>query len=134
MKRLGAVAILLILSSAACAESCSASRDYLLGDLAGERVLPPQAYKDLFKICIATIAMTNVKDAYLLKDGGIAVSSKQDGITATAATLSQFCNAYPRATLRFLSRKDMLLARSIAGVVRMSSTSSTSCKAIKGLS
>jgi hypothetical protein len=55
-------------------------------------------------------------------------------VPATAATLSQFCNAYPRATLRFLNRKDLLLAKSISGIVRMSSTASTSCKKIKGLS
>ena len=134
MNRLVAVVVLLALSGAARAESCSASRDYLLGDLAGDRTMPPQAYKDLFRICMATIAMTNVKDAYLLKDGGIAVSPKQDGMAATAATLAQFCNAYPRATLRFLSRKDMLLAKSVSSIVRMSSTSSTSCKTIKGLS
>ena len=134
MKRLGAAVILLALSGTAHAESCSASRDFLLGDLAGERTLPPQAYKDLFKICMATTAMSNVKDAYVLKDGGIAVSAKQDGLAATAATLSQFCTTYPRATLRFLSRKDMQLAKSLAGVLRMSSTSSTSCKTIKGLS
>ena len=82
---------------------------------------------------MATAAMSNVKDAYILKDGGIAVVPKQDSIAATAATLSQFCDAYPRATLRFLTRKEMLLAKSIASVVQMSSGSATSCKKIKGL-
>jgi hypothetical protein len=56
-----------------------------------------------------------------LKDGGIAVVPKQDGIAATATTLSQFCDAYPRATLRFLTRKEMLLAKSVAGIVQTSS-------------
>ena len=78
--------------------------------------------------------MPNVKDAYILKDGGIAVVAKQDSIPATAATLSQFCDAYPRATLRFLTRKEMLLAKSVVSVVQMSSGSSTPCKKIKGLS
>jgi hypothetical protein len=83
---------------------------------------------------MAATVMSNVKDAYILKDGGIAVVPKQDGIAATATTLSQFCDAYPRATLRFLTRKEMLLSKSIVSVVQMSSGPSTSCKKIKGLS
>jgi hypothetical protein len=135
MMRLVAAAILLALvTGAARAENCGKSRDYLLGSLGGDLMMPPQAYKDLFNICVKTAAMTNVQDAYILKDGGIAVIPKQDSVAATAGTLSQFCDAYPRATLRFLTRKEMLLAKSIASVVQMSSTSSTSCKKIKGIS
>ncbi len=113
-------------TAAEAANICSAS-------LSGDLTLAPQAYNDLFKICMAASAMSNVKDAYILKDGGIAVVPKQDSIAATATTLSQFCDAYPRATLRFLTRKEMLLAKSVAGVVQMSSGSATSCKKIKGL-
>ncbi|MDB5514114.1 MAG: hypothetical protein JWQ17_872 [Tardiphaga sp.] len=135
MMRLVAAAILLALvTGAARAENCGKSRDYLLGSLGGDLMMPPRAYKDLFNICVKTAAMTNVQDAYILKDGGIAVIPKQDSVAATAGTLSQFCDAYPRATLRFLTRKEMLLAKSIASVVQMSSTSSTSCKKIKGIS
>ena len=115
-------------------ENCRRSREYLLGSLGGDLTLPPQAYNDLFKICSATASMSNVKDAYILKDGGIAVVPKQDSIPATAATLSQFCDSYPRATLRFLTRKEMQSTKSIVGIVQMSSGSSTPCKKIKGLS
>lgn len=114
------------------AESCSRSRDYLLGNLAGDLVLPPQAYQNLFKICLATTTMSNVKDAYILRDGGIAVIPKQDSIAATAGTLSAFCDANPQSTLRFLTRKDLLQATSIIRVVQLSSTGSTPCKKIKG--
>ncbi|EKS28292.1 hypothetical protein [Afipia felis] len=109
------------------------SREYLLGGMAGDLVMPIAAYKDLFKICSATAIMPNVKNAYILKDGGIAVTPKQDTIAATAATLSQFCESNPRATLRFLTKRDLKLSRSILDIVRMSSTSSTPCKKLKGL-
>lgn len=134
MKPLAAIAILLALATtSARAENCSASRDYLLGSLAGDLKLPPQGYKDLFKICMATLAMPNVKDAYILLDGGIAVIAKEDSVAATAATLSHFCDAYPKGTLRFLTRKEMLLAKSIVSVVQMKSTSATPCQRIKGI-
>ena len=95
--------------------------------------MPPQAYNDLFKICSAAASMSNVKDAYILKDGGIAVVPKQDSIPATAATLSQFCDSYPRATLRFLTRKEMQSTKTVGGIVQMSSGSATPCQKIKGL-
>jgi hypothetical protein len=133
MSRLVAIAVLLALAGApARAENCGKSREYLLGGLGGDLALPPQAYENLFKICIAASAMANVKDAYILNDGGIAVVAKQDTVAATAATLSQFCDSNPKATLRFLTRKDMLFANTLGSVVQMSSTSSTSCQKIKG--
>ena len=130
-----AIALLLLLSAgtAAHAENCGKSREYLLGSLAGELPMPAQSYDALFKTCMAASAMSNVKDAYMLKDGGIAVVPKQDSISATAATLSQFCNAYPRATLRFITRKEQALSKSTLAIVRMSSGSATSCKKIKGI-
>jgi hypothetical protein len=137
MRRLIAIAVLFIVAgNAARAENdnCRRSREYLLGSLSGEATLPPQAYNDLFKICMAAVAMPNVRDAYILKDGGIAIVAKQDSISATAATLSQFCDAYPHAVLRFLTRREMLQSKSVVSVVLMSSTSSTPCKKIKGLS
>jgi hypothetical protein len=134
MMRMAAIAILLALTGTAYAENCGKSRDYLLGSLGGDLALPPQSYKDLFNICIAAATMSNVKDAYILKDGGIAVIAKQDSVAATAATLAQFCDRYPKATLRFLTRKDMLLAKSVPAVVKMTSTSSTPCNKIKGIS
>jgi hypothetical protein len=130
-----AVMVLMLAASAACAESenCRRSREYLLSNLAGDLKLPPQAYSDLFKVCSAAMSMSNIKDAYILNDGGIAVVPKQDSIPATAATLSQFCDSYPRATLRFLTRKEMLSTKTIGGIVQMSSGSATPCKKIKGL-
>jgi hypothetical protein len=132
--RLVASAILLIVCAAgqAHAESCSKSRDYLLEGLGGDLLQPPQAYQNLFKVCLATVRMSNVKDAYILNDGGIAVIPKQDTVAATAATLSAFCDAYPSGTLRFLSRNDLLIATSMSRIIQMSSTGSTPCKKIKG--
>ncbi len=133
MRRIALLLLLLTISTAARAENCGKSREYLLGSLAGELPMPPQTYDALFKICMAASAMSNVKDAYILRDGGIAVIPKQDSVSATAATLSQFCDTYPRSTLRFISRKELALAKSTLAIVRMSSGSATSCKEIKGL-
>lgn len=133
----GAVFALLFLALAtanARAENCSKSREYLLGGMVGDLAMPPQAYEDLFKTCMATSAMANVKDAYILKDGGIAIASKNDSISATASTLSQFCNSYPRATLRFLTRKEISQLKSLVDIIRTTSSSATSCRKIKGLS
>ena len=135
MKRFALIAIFLALAAGtARADNCGKSREYLLGSLGGDLVLPPQAYEDLFKVCLAAAAMANVRDAYMLKDGGIAVIPKQDSIAATAATLSQFCDAHPRSTLHFLTQKELLEDKSIVAIVKISSTSSTSCQKIKGIS
>ena len=128
------LAILVVLAGTpAHADSCEKSRAYLLGGLGGELMRPPKAYDDLFKQCVATVAMANVKDAYVLKDGGIAVLPKQDTVAATAQTLSQFCDAYPKATLHFLTPREREQDKSLADIVRISSTSSTSCQKIKGI-
>jgi len=134
MKRLALIALLLALAANnARAENCGRSREYLLGNLGGELALPPKAYDDLFRTCMAAATMANVKDAYILRDGGIAVIPKQDNVAATAATLSQFCDSYPKSTLHFLTRKEMLQVKSIVNVIRISSTSSTPCQKIKGI-
>jgi hypothetical protein len=133
--RIALIAIFLAFGAgSAQAENCGKSRDYLFANLSGDLTLPPKAYEDLFKVCMAAAAMSNVKDAYILKDGGIAVIAKQDSVAATAATLSQFCDAYPKATLHFLTQKELLQIKSIASVVKIPSTSSTSCQKIKGIS
>jgi hypothetical protein len=133
VRRLAAMVVLLALATgAARAENCGRSREYLLEGLGGDLALPPQAYENLFKICIATSAMANVKDAYILKDGGIAVVPKQDSVAATAATLSQFCDNNPKATLRFLTQRELLSATSVGSIIQMSSTSAASCQKIKG--
>jgi hypothetical protein len=134
MTRIALIAVFLAIAvNHAQADSCGKSRDYLLDNLGGDLTLPPNAYQNLFKVCLAAAAMANVKDAYILKDGGIAVVPKQDSVAATAATLSQFCDAYPRATLHFLTRKELLQVNSIVNVIKISSTSSTSCQKIKGI-
>ncbi|WP_246738419.1 hypothetical protein [Bradyrhizobium sp. CCBAU 051011] len=132
-----ATAMLLAIATGAARadnENCRKSREYLLATPGGDQALTPQAYNDLFKICIATSAMPNVKDAYILKDGGIAVIPKQDSVSATASTLAQFCDAHPHGVLRFITRKEKLVIRSVTDVARISSTSSTPCKKIKGIS
>lgn len=137
MKRMVATAMLLTLATGvahADSENCRKGREYLLAAPGGDQSLTPQGYNDLFKICIAASAMPNVKEAYMLKDGGIAVVPKQDSVSATASTLAQFCDAYPRSVLRFINRKEKLAIRSVADVAQLSSTSSTPCKKIKGLS
>jgi len=63
--------------SALAADGCMKSREYLLGGMAGDLVMPVAAYANLFKICSAAVVMPNVKNAYILKDGGIAVTPKQ---------------------------------------------------------
>jgi hypothetical protein len=136
MKSVFAFGILFVLGTGvahADSNNCDKSREYLMNGLAGDLEMPPQTYDSLFKICVATAAMSNVKDAYILKDGGIAVIPKQDSIAATAGTLSQFCDANPRSTLRFLTRKEIALAKSMSAIVQTSSTSATPCKKIKGL-
>ncbi len=131
--RVALIAVILVVAAgSAQADNCGKSRDYLFGNL-NDLTLPPKAYEDLFKVCMAAAAMSNVKDAYILKDGGIAVIAKQDSVAATAATLSRFCDAYPKTTLHFLTRKELLQIKSIASVVKISSTSSTSCQKIKGI-
>lgn len=120
------------LMSPASAESCSKSRDYLLEGRAGELPQPSESYRSLFRICLDTLSMPNVRDAFVLRDGGIGAIAKQDTISATAATLSRFCDAHPRATLRFLSRKDLQRGATIGRVIQMSSTGFTSCPQIKG--
>jgi len=129
----GAAIVLTLAASPSHADNCDKSRSYLLGGLGGDLTLPPKEFDGLFKRCLATAAMTNVKDAYILKDGGIAVIPKQDTLAATAATLSQFCDSYPRATLHFLTKRERTDDKLLADIVRISSTSSTSCQKIKGL-
>lgn len=132
-----ALTIAAVLSSLAAAEassdSCARSREYLLGGLAGDLPQGPQAYRQLFNTCIATADLANVKDAFILKDGGIGAVAKNDGVAATAATLSEFCQRFPRATLRFISKKELSRATTIAQTVQLSSGGITSCRKIKGL-
>lgn len=112
---------------------CVSSREYLLGGLAGELPQAPQSYKSLFQVCTAAADSYNIKDAYILKDGGIAVVAKRDDIPATAATLSDFCQRFPTATLRFINRAEQGRIKSVAQTVLLSSTSATPCRRIRGM-
>lgn len=120
-------------SAAASERGCVASRDHILGGLAGDLPQTPQSYKSLFQVCIATADFYNIKDAYLLTDGGIAVVAKRDDIPATAATLSEFCQHFPAATLRFINRSEQGRIKSVAQTVLLSSTSATPCRKIRGM-
>lgn len=120
-------------SAAASDAGCASSREYILGGLAGDLPQTPQSYKSLFQVCTATADFYNIKDAYVLKDGGIAVVAKRDDVSATAATLSEFCQRFPTATLRFINRAEQKRLKSVAETVLLSSTSATPCRKIRGM-
>jgi hypothetical protein len=129
--RCGAAAFALAaLAGAAAAESCTKSRDYILatGDLAH----PASAYQNLFKTCLETLNLSNVKDAFILTDGAVAAIPRNDTIGATAGTLSEFCTRFPRSTLRFVPRTDVRQTTDIARAVKLSSFGATSCSKITG--
>ena len=128
-----AALIALALTSPAAADSCGKSREYLLEGLAGDLPEPTANYQNLFKICQEAASLANVKDAYLLRDGGIAITPKNNTLTATAETLSQFCERFPRTTARFLTPREQKQWLTISLIVTLSSTGVTSCKQIRGL-
>jgi hypothetical protein len=101
-----------------------------LTDSAGDLPQQPASYQKLFKICLDTLAMSNVRDAFILQDGGIAVVPKADDIATTANTLAQFCRRYPQATLRFIARGELAMTANMGRATRISSGGSTSCRKI----
>ncbi len=123
----------LCLAAPAQAESCSKSREYILGGLAGDLVEPAAGYRELFKTCMETLALPNVKDAFVLRDGGIATIAKQSSLSATAETLAQFCQRFPKNTLRFVTARELKGHPTVGSFVLLSSTDQTSCKKIRGL-
>jgi hypothetical protein len=122
----------LLLPSPARAESCSRSRDYIFANSSGELPQKPKVYQDLFKNCLDTLLMSNVKDAFILKGGAIAVIPKDDGVTATTTTLAQFCGRFRRGNVRFIARRELPEASNIARAVQISSAGSISCRKITG--
>ncbi len=112
---------------------CIESREYILSGLDSDLPQTPQSYKSLFQICTATADFYNIKDAYILRDGGIAVVPKRDDIAATATTLSEFCQRFPSATLRFINRAEQKRIKSVSQTVMLSSTSATPCRKIRGM-
>jgi hypothetical protein len=77
--------------------------------------------------------MENVKDAYVLKDGGIAIIPVRNTVAATAQTLAQFCRRFPKGVARFIAPREERKAFTVGLVVMMSSTGATSCRKINGM-
>ena len=117
----------------AAAENCTKSREYILEGLAGDLAGRAAMYRELFKVCIETLTLPNVKDAYVLRDGGIAVVPKRNTVIATAETLAKFCERFPKSTARFMNPREQSRRPTVGLVVLMSSTGSTSCKKIRGV-
>lgn len=120
------------LANPAAAESCSKSREYILDGLAGDLAQSAANYQDLFKVCMQALAIANVKDAYVLKDGGIAIAARSNTLAATTGTLAQFCQQFPKSVARFLTPREQRNNLTVAVVVMMSSRAATSCKEIRG--
>ena len=127
-----AVLALVAFAAPAGAESCTKSRDYIFMESSGELPQKSKVYQDLFKNCLDTLLMSNVKDAFILKGGAIAVIPKDDGVTATTNTLAQFCGRFRGGSLRFIARRELPEASNMARAVRISSTGSISCRKITG--
>jgi hypothetical protein len=132
MKWLAALLLVFFAGNAAHAESCTRSLDYILNDLVGDLPEPGQAYQGLFRVCLQTLELNNVDDAYVLKDGGIAVLPKDNSLIATASTLSAFCRQNPRATLRFITPREKSKGLTTGLVVLMSSQDADPCQKILG--
>jgi hypothetical protein len=114
------------------AESCTRSREYILSDTGSDLPRQPSAYQQLFRICLDTLTMQNVRDAFILRDGAVAVVPRIDDVNTTASTLAQFCQRYPGATLRFITRGELPMIASLGRAVDISSGSATSCRKITG--
>lgn len=131
MKWLIAILLTIVCIDPVLAENCTRSRDYILDGLAGDLPKPPKTYQDLFKACIETLGLPNVKDAYILKDGAIAISPKRNTVLATAETLARFCRQFPWRTARFLTLREQQMRPTIGLLVMTSSAGATPCQSIR---
>lgn len=129
---LTAVVAVLATASPALADSCAKSRDYILDGLAGDLTQSGQHYQDLFKICRQTLDFPNVRDAFVLKAGIIAIDPARNGVMATAATLSEFCQRFPDSSVRFMTPREQRQARTIGLVVMLPAAEATACKILRG--
>ncbi len=127
-----AAALLAAAAPNANAESCTRSREYILTNSSAELPRQPSAYQLLFKICLNTLTMSNVRDAFILRDGAVAIVPTIDNVAATAGTLSEFCRRYPTGVARFITRGELPLIASMGRAVDISSGSATSCARIVG--
>lgn len=118
--------------SAIAADGCAKSRDYILEGLAGDLTKASRTYQDLFKVCLQTLSLPNVKDAYVLKSGLIAIDPQRNTVMATASTLAQFCRRFPHATARIFTPAEQRQAKTVGLVVMMPALRAKSCQAIRG--
>jgi hypothetical protein len=119
-------------AGAALADNCERSRDYILSGASGELLQKAQSYRALYKSCRHALELPNVKDAFILRSGAIAVLPRNDTVSATAVTLANFCRQYPRQTLRFITRQESQLVNNLARVVRLGTAQTTTCEKITG--
>ncbi len=132
MKRMAILLTMICCGSAANAQGCLKSMDYLMSGSAGDLPRQPASYRDLYKVCSQVLRMNGVEDAYVMKDGGIAVIPRSHSVAATAGMLAQFCQAHPRETLRFITEREQRRGLTTGLVVMMSSSGSSSCPKIRG--
>jgi hypothetical protein len=118
-------------AGSAQAESCGKSRDHILAS-AMDLPRPARVYNELYKSCLETLQMSNVKDAFVLAVGAVAVLPRNDNIAATAGTLAQFCTRFPRYTLRFIGKREARFARDVTQVVQLGTSASTPCQKVTG--
>jgi hypothetical protein len=121
---------LAVLSAPAHADGCAKTRDYILRS--GQLPQRAENYKDLFKMCLEALLLPTVKDAFILREGAVAIVPRTDRIALTATTLAQFCARFPRGTLHFVTRQELARAANTAQAVRIPRGTSTPCQKISG--
>lgn len=117
---------------AEAASGCAKSRDYILQGMAGALTKPARLYQDLFRVCQQTLELPNVKDAFVLKAGLIAIEPRQNTLMAAASTLTQFCRRFPRGTARIFTSGEQRQAKTIGLTVLMPALSAKSCQTMRG--
>jgi hypothetical protein len=133
MMRIG-IGVLAVLTACqgAYAQGCMRSLDTILNGARGSLPLSAQSYQHLYETCVQTLALGNVRKAYVLLDGGIAVIPQHAGVLATAETLAAFCRKFPKGRLRFILRGDLVRRPSVALIVMLSSQDGPSCRGLLG--
>jgi hypothetical protein len=114
----------------AAAQNCSRSTQYILENLSDDLPHRPAVYQTLSRVCEETLEISNVKDAFVLSSGAIAVVPRNDGVAPTAKTLAEFCTRFPKETLRFIARRELSETGNIGRAVRLASSTATSCRKI----
>jgi hypothetical protein len=112
------------------AEGCTKSRDYILDS--ADLPQKPERYRELFRMCLETLELSNVQDAFILKAGAVAIVPRNDSVPATASTLAQFCTRFPGGHAHFVGRKERRHVANIARAIEFGSARSTPCLKIGG--